>query len=204
MNIAFIGVQGSGKGTQAKIISEETGLTHISTGDLLRNAKGKIKEQINSCANKGALVPDEIILKILKEKIKDCKKGFILDGFPRNLKQAKMLNEIAKIDGIIEIFISDEEAIKRISGRRNCPRCGKIYNLFKLPKPKKDCLCDDCNVKLFQRTDDISEAVKKRIKIYHEETEPILKLYPSVKINGEQAIEKATKEIEKALKNLNK
>ncbi|MFA5061363.1 MAG: nucleoside monophosphate kinase [Candidatus Pacearchaeota archaeon] len=200
MNIILLGVQGSGKGTQAKLISGKKRLTHISTGDLLRNTKGKLKEQIDSYINKGNLVPDELMLKILKNKIDDCKKGFILDGFPRNLKQAEMLNKITKIDKVIEIFISDREAIERISGRRNCSKCGKIYNIYKSPKPKKDELCDDCNVKLSQRADDNIEAVKKRIETYHKETELILKLYPSVRINGEQDIEKANKEILEVLK----
>jgi adenylate kinase len=199
MNLIFMGVQGSGKGTQAKIISKKLGLTHISTGDLLRNAKGNLKEKIDSYINKGNLVPDELMLEILEEKLKNCKKGFILDGFPRNIKQAEMLNKIIKIDKIIEIAISDKEAIERIGGRRNCPKCGKIYNLYKSPKPKEDNICDECKIKLVQRADDNIEAVKKRINIYHKETEPIIKIYPHIRINGEQNIEKASEEILKIL-----
>jgi adenylate kinase len=197
MNLIFIGVQGSGKGTLAKIISKELEIEHISTGDLLRDTKGELKKETGSYITKGNLVPDELILKILKKKLKEpsCKKGFILEGFPRNLKQMEVLNNIIKIDKIIEIKISDREAIERIVGRRNCPECGKIYNLYKFPKPKNDNLCDDCKVELFQRDDDTLEFIKERIKIYHKETEPILKKYPSIKVDGERNVEEVSGEI---------
>ena len=199
MRLIFIGAQASGKGTQAKIISEKLGLKHISTGDLLRSATGKLKEEIDSYINEGNLVPDELIFRLLKAKIVGLN-GFILDGFPRNLEQAEMLEKITKIDKIIDIEISDATAIKRISGRRNCPKCGKIYNVYTNPKPKKENICDDCGTKLFQRVDDTVEAAKKRLEIYHKETEPILKKYSSVKINGEMEIEEVTREIERKIK----
>ena len=198
MRLIFIGAQASGKGTQAKIISEKLGLKHISTGDLLRSAAGKLKEEIDYYINEGNLVPDELIFRLLKAKIAGLN-GFILDGFPRNLEQAEMLEKITKIDKIIDIEISDATAVKRISGRRNCPKCGKIYNIYTNPKPKKENLCDDCGTKLFQIVDDTVEAAKKRLEIYHKETEPILKKYPSVRINGEMEIEEVTREIERLL-----
>ena len=125
MILLFVGAQGSGKGTQAKIISKELNLCHISTGDLLRGTDGKLKEEIDSYINKGQLVPDKMIVKILKQRIKkeDYKNGFILDGFPRNLQQAEEFEKIGKIDKVIEISISDKEAIKRLKGRWNCKKC---------------------------------------------------------------------------------
>jgi adenylate kinase len=137
MKLIFIGAQASGKGTQAKIIADKLGIKHISTGDLLRSATGEFKKEIESYTTNGNLVPDELIFKLLKEKIKSLN-GFILDGFPRNLEQAKMLEKVTKIDKIIEIKISDNEAIKRISGRRNCPKCGRIYNIYTSPAPIKE------------------------------------------------------------------
>jgi adenylate kinase len=199
MKLIFIGAQASGKGTQAKIISEKLKIPHISTGDLLRSAGGELKKEIESYTIKGNLVPDELIFKLLKEKIAKID-GFILDGFPRNLKQAEMLNNITSIDKIIEIEISDEEAIKRISGRRNCPKCGKIYNVHTNPKPLSENKCDNDESNLFQRADDTEDAAIKRLQIYHEETEPILEKYPSLKINGQQEISKVTEDI---LSNLN-
>jgi adenylate kinase len=194
MKLIFIGAQASGKGTQAKIISEKLKIPHISTGDLLRSAEGELKKEIESYTIKGNLVPDELIFKLLKEKIAKID-GFILDGFPRNLKQAEMLNNITSIDKIIEIEISDEEAVKRISGRRNCPKCGKIYNVYTSPKPLSENKCDNDESNLFQRADDTEDAAKKRLQIYHEETEPILEKYPSLKINGQQEISKVTEDI---------
>lgn len=202
MNIIFIGAQGSGKGTQAKIISEKLKIPHISTGDLLRNVKGNLKEQVDSYMHSGKLIPDELMLRVLEERLKqrDCKNGFILDGFPRNLSQANTLDKITKIDKVIEIFISDKQALKRLSGRWNCKKCGTTYNILTQPKPKEKGICDKCNLPLYQREDDKEEAIKARLKIYHRETEPVLKHYKSEKINGMQNIEKVTEDILKVLK----
>ncbi len=200
MIILFIGAQASGKGTQAKIIAGKKGFVHISTGDLLRAATGELKKEIDSYITKGKLVPDELILELLKERIKqpDCKKGVILDGYPRNLQQAEELEKIEKIGKIFEIWVSDETAKKRLMGRWNCKKCGVAYNIVTAPRPKKDKICDGCNIPLYQREDDINEeAIEKRLAIYHEETEPILKKYKDkvIRINGEQEIEKITRDI---------
>jgi len=203
MILLFVGAQGSGKGTQAKIISKKLNLCHISTGDLLRETTGKLKEQVDSYINNGKLVPDELILKILKQRIKepDCKTGIILDGYPRNLQQTDELTKIAKIDKVIEISISDKEAVKRLNGRWNCKKCGIAYNVITSPKPKQKGICDICKQPLTQRDDDKDKnAIQKRLDIYHNETEPILEKYDSVKINGEQSIEKVTEDILEILK----
>lgn len=205
MIILFIGPQGSGKGTQAKVISKKLSLIHISTGDLLREAEGELRKEIDYYITKGELVPDKLILKILKKRIEkdDCKNGIILDGFPRNLKQARALEKILKIDKIIEINISDREALKRLTGRWNCKKCGIAYNIVTAPKPKQEGVCDKCKGRLFQREDDKNkEAIQKRLDIYHSETSPILKKYSDsvIRINGGQAIEKITEDILEVLK----
>ena len=157
-----------------------------------------------SVAVKPIVVPKEPTRPLL-ERIKqpDCKNGIILDGYPRNLRQAEELEKITKIDKIFEIDISDETAKKRLMGRWNCKKCGIAYNVVTEPKPKNDHICDNCNIPLFQREDDVNEtAIAKRLQIYHEETMPILKKFKNkvVKINGEQSIEKITEAI---LKNIN-
>jgi adenylate kinase len=200
MKLIFIGPQGSGKGTQAKEVAEKLGIPHISTGDLLRSATGKLREEINSYMAVGNLFPDERMLEVLKARLakKDCAKGFILDGFPRNLKQAGMLDKITSIDKAIEINISDSEAVRRLSGRVACANCGKGYNLITMP-PKNPKKCDDCGGKLVQREDDKEAAIRKRLGIYHRETEPILEHYQAIRINGEQSVEKVSKDIFKVL-----
>jgi len=197
MRIIFLGPQGSGKGTQAKIISEMLNVPHISMGDLLRGASSDLQEKIFYYQNKGVLVPVEIVVQVLKQRIEkpDCKKGFILDGFPRSEEQAEYLEKEIEIDKYFEIFISDEEAVKRISGRWNCTKCGAIYNVSTAPKPLVNGKCDKCNSDLFQRDDDKEEAIKKRLEIYHNETEPILEKYDVIKINGKQKIERVTHDI---------
>lgn len=198
VKIIFIGPQGSGKGTQAKIISEKLGIPHVSTGDLFRALQGPLKKQVDEIINAGKLVPDELTVKILKERISqpDSKKGFILDGFPRNINQANLLDGITKIDKVVEIDISDELAIERISSRISCKKCGTVFNSITNP-PKNDMVCDKCGSELYQRADDNPEALKKRLKTYHEETEPILEKYKSVslKISGDQEIDKITEDI---------
>jgi adenylate kinase len=200
MNLIFVGPQGSGKGTQAKIISEKFNLCHISTGDLLRNAQGELKQQIDEIMNQGKLVSDDLVIKLLKQKLNsdECKNGFILDGFPRNIQQAEQLDKIIKINKVIEIHISDKEAINRIVNRISCSSCGTAYNLKTNP-PKQEMICDKCGTQLKKRQDDNKESLKKRLEIYHNETEPILKHYNSVRINGEDNINEITQQIIKAI-----
>ncbi len=203
VNIIFIGPQGSGKGTQAKIISEELDIPHISTGDLFRALEGELKHEVDSYINKGALVPDELTVKILKERISqpDCKQGFILDGFPRNINQAKLLQNITKIDKVIEIDISDELAIQRISSRISCKKCSAVYNTITNP-PRRQDICDRCGGELYRRADDNPDAIKKRLQTYHKETKPILDMYKDklISIDGNQEIDKISMDIIEELK----
>ncbi|MAG26154.1 adenylate kinase [Candidatus Pacearchaeota archaeon] len=194
MNLIFIGPQGSGKGTQAKIISEKLNLNHISTGDLIRNAPAEFASELQSYINIGNLVPDDVIIKLLKVELSKNPEGFILDGFPRNLNQARELDVITEIEKVVEISISDEEAIRRISSRLNCKNCGEIFNEITRP-PENRGKCDNCSQVLFQRDDDNPQAIKKRLQVYHADTEPILEHYDSIKIDGEQSIDKVTQDI---------
>lgn len=199
MNIIFVGIQGSGKGTQASVIAKELGLAHISTGDLFRGAKGELGQKLKEIMDAGQLVPNELTLQILKERMiqDDCENGIILDGFPRNLEQAQDLEKEIKIDKVIEIKISDDESMKRLSGRISCENCKANYNILTTPKPAQEGICDKCGGKLIQRADDTPIAIQKRIDAYHEQTEPILEFYKEklIEINGEQKIENVKKDI---------
>lgn len=200
MRIIIIGPQGSGKGTQADLLSKKYSIAHISTGNILREnvenktELGKLAEEY---MNRGQLVPAEPIVKIIDERIKrnDCKNGFILDGYPRNIKQAEKLDDITGIDYVLEIVVSDRESIRRITGRRSC-KCGAVYHTFYNP-PKIPGKCDKCRSELFQRDDDKEETVRKRLEIYHEETEKLIEFYKDkhIRINGEQPIEDVFREI---------
>ena len=186
MRLIILGAPGSGKGTQAEVLSEKLNVPHISTGDIFRaNIKngtplGKLaKEYID----KGALVPDEVTIGIVKDRLlqDDCKSGFIMDGFPRTIPQAESFDKALKdmnvfLDRVLEINVSDEEIVKRLSGRRVCPSCGMSFHmLYRLPK--KDGICDACGTTLIQRSDDSEATVLNRLNTYHEQTEPLIEYY---------------------------
>ncbi|MBU0612990.1 adenylate kinase [Patescibacteria group bacterium] len=206
--IVVFGPQGSGKGTQAEMISQDLNLPWIATGNIYRQhiqeqtELGKIAEQY---IKEGKLVPDDITNKLVAERLKehDAHKGFIFDGYPRNIDQAKIFSDMVKIDAVLEIAISDEEAISRISGRRVCP-CGVSYHTKNNP-PKKEGLCDKCGESLIHREDDTEPVIKERLAIYHHDTEPVLDMYLKqgilIRINGEQSIADVHKEIFRKLNN---
>lgn len=200
MKIILIGPQGSGKGTQAKLLSKKFKIPKISTGDILRQnteKKTELGKIAASFTNTGKLVHDDVINEIVKKRLSedDCKNGFILDGYPRKIMQAEFLKKITDIDYVLEIYISDREAVRRISGRRSC-KCGDVYHIFYNP-PRIDEKCNKCGSQLFQRDDDKEETVRKRLDIYHKETEPLIEFYKDkhTRINGEQPIEDVFKEI---------
>jgi adenylate kinase len=205
MRLIILGPQASGKGTQAAMLAEKLDIPHISTGEIFRqNIKGKTKlgELALTYINKGALVPDEVVNNIVEESLKR-EESFILDGFPRNLVQAKALDSFTKIDKAIEISISDDEAMKRITGRRTCEKCGEVYSLYQKGMDFNN-VCKKCGGKLIIRSDDKPDAVKKRLEIYHEETEPLVEFYREkgllLKINGERPIQDIFNDIIKKLK----
>lgn len=201
--MTILGPQASGKGTQAEFLAEKLNIPNISSGQLLRdevNAGGELAVEIKKKMDSGGLVPNAILNKLIKNRIAqpDAQNGFIFDGFPRIRIQAKVLATITNITNVIVVEISDAEAVNRLSGRRTCPKCGKVYHL-KFSPPKTEGLCDEDNEKLIIRTDDTPEAIRARLKIYHEETEEVIEFYESqgivIKINGEQSIEEVKKEI---------
>lgn len=189
MRLIILGAPGSGKGSQCKWITRDYDVPHISTGDILRKniSEGTILGQkAKSYIDQGALVPDELVIDILKARLDeaDCKeKGFLLDGFPRTISQAEALEEYlndagVKIDKVINLHVPDEEIMARAINRRTCENaeCKEIYNLRDNP-PKTEGICDKCGSKLFQRADDNEETVKNRLMVYHNQTEPLIEFY---------------------------
>ena len=207
MKLILLGPPGAGKGTQAEILSKKLGIDTISTGVMLRTAiregteLGKLAE---GYINEGKLVPDDVVVGIVKERLsqEDCDKGFILDGFPRTTAQAEALSESGvEIDKVLSLEVSDEAIIERLSGRRECKACGTPYHVVYKPSANGDkCTCGG---ELIQRADDNEETVKNRIKIYHEQTEPIKDYYEKkgklVIAYGQEELEDTTKEVAKAL-----
>ncbi len=206
MNLSLIGPQGSGKGTQANLLAQELKIPTFSVGQLLREQikeKTELGRKAEDYVLKGELVPDQITNQLVSEELKKekYKKGLIIDGYPRNLEQAEFLEKDIEIDYLILLEISEAETIRRLSGRRVC-ECGETYHIgFK--KPKKDMVCDKCGKFLIQRKDDYPEAIKERLKVYHQETEPVIDFYEKkdkvIKIDGEASIEGVFQRISKAL-----
>ena len=182
MKLILLGAPGAGKGTQAEILCKRLGIPSISTGNILRAA---IKDgtptgvQAKSYIDAGQLVPDEVIIGILNERIacSDCANGFILDGVPRTIAQAEAMEKAGiKIDAVIAIEISEDEILRRMSGRRVCEACGSSFNMQAIP-PRVEGICDNCGGKLIQRKDDTPETVHKRLEVYHKETKPLVGYY---------------------------
>ena len=181
VNAIIFGAPGSGKGTYASRLQSKLGVDVIAMGDVFREI---IKEdtplgrKVKRYVERGLLVPDDVVIEVLKQRLKKITnlKGFILDGYPRTLEQAKALENIAKIDVIIQLKVPEWIIIERLSTRRICKNCGEVYNIRYL-KPKKDMLCDKCSGQLYQRPDDTPEVIKKRIKVYENQTQPILQYY---------------------------
>ena len=182
MNIIMLGAPGAGKGTQAAVLCEHFGIPTISTGNMIREALKNGTEmglKAKAFMDEGKLVPDEVVIGIVKERLSedDCKKGFILDGFPRTIPQAEALDNMGvDIQYVINIEITDEKIVNRMSGRRVCEGCGRPFHLVNL-KPQKDGICDDCGGTLVQRKDDHPDTVLARLAVYHKETEPLVDYY---------------------------
>jgi len=175
MKIVIIGPQGSGKGTQAELISKRFSIPHIDTGSLLREHAAKKTEFgkiIEKPMMKGEFVPPEVVDKIIKLRLEepDAKKGFIIDGYPRQLEQAEFLDDVAEIDAVLVIEVPDDISVKRIAGRMTCKKCSAVFT----SEAKK---CSECGGELFQRKDDTEDIVRKRLEKYHEETEPLIEYY---------------------------
>lgn len=186
MKIVLLGPPGAGKGTQGVVLSRSYNIAHISTGDILREALKKgtvLGKKAKSYMDKGELVPDEVVTGIVVERLarEDTRKGFILDGFPRTLKQAEDLDKELKdissgIDMVLYFAIPEAIAIERLTGRRVCRKCAANYHIKNIP-PKKEGICDKCGRELFQRPDDTIETVKNRLKVYEGQTHPLIEYY---------------------------
>lgn len=208
MNIVFLGPPGAGKGTQAKILIEKYGIPQISTGDMLREHRAKgteLGKKAQEYMDKGQLVPDEIILGMVKERLaqSDCAKGFILDGFPRTVAQAEALDKILfemnkKLDFALALVVPDELLVERLTGRRTCKNCGMMFHV-KYKPPKVEGKCDACGGELYQRPDDNEETVRNRLKVYHESTAPLIDYYKKKgilkEIDGSKSIEEITAQL---------
>ena len=186
MKIIMLGAPGAGKGTQAKMIAEKYGIPHVSTGDIFRmNIKNgtELGMEAKKYMDQGLLVPDELTVRILLDRVAqdDCKNGYVLDGFPRNIPQAEVLEDALsklgdQIDYAIDVEVPDENIIRRMSGRRACLSCGATYHIEHVP-PKKEGVCDQCGQELVLRDDDKPETVKNRLQVYHEQTQPLIDFY---------------------------
>ena len=178
MNLVFLGPPGAGKGTQAVGVCEKYGLPHISTGDILRSEikqQTKLGLEAKKYMDAGQLVPDEVVIGIVASRLTqpDCKNGFLFDGFPRTLPQAEALAEKVDIEIAINIDVPDENIIKRLSGRRVCKACGATYHVDN----HKEATCDTCGGELIQRSDDAPETVANRVRVYHDQTSPLIDFY---------------------------
>ena len=181
MNLVFLGPPGAGKGTIAKVAKEALGVPHISTGDLFRaNIKNETElgKRVKEILASGGLVPDEITIKMVENRLSesDCEKGYILDGFPRTIPQAEALSKMSNVEGVINFVLSEEEIIKRLSGRRMCPSTGRTYHILFNP-PKVEGIDDETGEPLIQRDDDKPEAIRHRLELYNEATAPLIDYY---------------------------
>ena len=212
MNLMLFGAPGAGKGTQAKFLIEKYNIPQISTGDILRAAivdKTDMGMEAKKFMDAGQLVPDSTIIGIIKDRLaeSDCKNGFILDGFPRTIIQARELESIAKefgfdIDAVINIDVPSEKLIKRLSGRRTCKDCGTTYHVVFNP-PKTEGVCDKCGGELYQRPDESEEAVQVRLDTYEKQTRPLIDYYTMkgelTNVNGDQSMDAVYADIKKNL-----
>lgn len=212
MKIIMLGAPGAGKGTQAKQIAEKYTIPHISTGDIFRaniKAETELGKKAKKYMDEGLLVPDELVMDLVVDRLQqdDCEKGYVLDGFPRTIVQAEGLDkELAKLgqkmDYAIDVEVPDENIVNRMSGRRACVGCGATYHI-QYAAPAKEGICDRCGGELILRQDDAPETVKKRLGVYHDQTQPLIRYYDQegilVKVDGTKDIEDVFADIVKVL-----
>lgn len=210
MRLVFLGPPGAGKGTQAKLLSKERGVPHLSTGDLLRDAMAKgtaTGRKAKEFVDKGFLVPDEVVDALVRERLAGVRDRFLLDGYPRNASQAdeldRMLAELkAALTAVIYIHVDDEKLVQRVSGRRSCPKCGEVYHVATKP-PRKADTCDACGTKgLAQRPDDRAEIVRDRLTVFHKNTAPLVQRYEARgllrRVDGDRPIEAVARDVQRA------
>jgi len=200
MRLILLGPPGAGKGTQAKLFAGRLGAPQVSTGDILRQAVADgtdLGRKARSFMDRGALVPDEVVIGIIEERLRkpDCAHGYILDGFPRTLRQAEALSQTlraiqAPLDRVLSVEVPEDDLVMRLSGRRVCRGCGQMYHVEANP-PRQAGVCDRCGESLYQRDDDKEETIRHRLRVYREQTEPLIGFYQSAglvrSVNGAQA-----------------
>jgi adenylate kinase len=208
MKLILLGAPGAGKGTQALKLVDHYSTPQISTGDLLRAAVADgtdLGKQANEYMTAGKLVPDEVVIGLIEERLKedDCQSGFILDGFPRTVAQADKLKEITDIDAVVNVDVDTSILVDRLTGRRTCKNCNAMYHMVFNP-PKQEGVCDACGGELYQRSDDNEETVTKRVKTYNENTAPLIDYYKETgkvkDVNGQGGIDEIFQNILKVLK----
>jgi len=217
MRLVILGPPGVGKGTQAVRISKELDIPHISTGDILREAvknKTEVGLKANEYMVKGELVPDSVVIELVKDRIKDndCQNGYLLDGFPRTLQQAEVLDSVLEelktpVDSVVQLYADENEIVIRLTGRRMCKSCGRNYHI-KYLAPKKDSICDDCGIKLIQREDDTEQTVRNRLKVYDKKTKDLIDYYQKkdilVSVDAGRQIDVIAEDILAKLKTISK
>lgn len=212
MRLVLLGPPGAGKGTQARLLTAKCDAVHVSAGDLLRQAVNdgsELGRTAKSIMARGALVPDGIVIGIIEERLKrhDCASGYILDGFPRTLRQAEALSEVlallrAPLDWVISMEVSEDDLVRRLAGRRICRTCGSMFHVDTRP-PVRAGLCDHCGGSLFQRDDDREDTIRHRLRVYREQTEPLIAYYEKLgllrRIDGHGTIEEIAQRIDQVL-----
>ena len=208
MKLTIMGPPGGGKGTQAEILSEKLSIPHISTGAIIRNAireKTELGLVAEKYIEKGQLVPDELVIDMVSDRIKskDCENGYILDGFPRTLPQARAMDGIGiKLECALNLIVADDVIVKRLGGRRECKACAAPYHVEFNP-PQTEGVCDKCGGVLITRDDDVPETIRQRLDVYHEQTEPLIGFYKEKKllvdVTGRESIEETTQAVLDAL-----
>lgn len=208
MKLIMLGAPGAGKGTQASVLTEKLNIPAVSTGAIIRNAiknRTQVGIEAKQYIDNGQLVPDDTVIKLLDERISmpDCANGFILDGFPRTIAQAAALEEKnVDIDCVISLEVADDVIVERLSGRRECPKCASTYHVLHNPSAKGE-LCEKCGEPLVTRADDNPETIKNRLKVYHEQTEPLKAYYAErgklVAVEGKGEVSQTTEEVLKAI-----
>jgi adenylate kinase len=214
MRLVLLGPPGAGKGTQARLLTAKYDVVHVSAGDLLRQAVAdgsELGQTAKSIMAQGALVSDEVVIGIIEERLRksDCADGYILDGFPRTLRQAEALSEVlrllhAPLDWVISVEVSEDDLVRRLAGRRICRACGAMFHVDTKP-PMHIGVCDNCGDSLFQRDDDQEDTIRHRLRVYREQTEPLVAYYNTMgllkRVDGRGTIEEIAKRIHQTLGN---
>jgi len=208
----MLGPPGAGKGTQAVLLAQRLDVPHVSTGDIFRSEQAQdtlLGQRVSTYLERGELVPDDLTIAVVEKRLgeRDCSNGFVLDGFPRSVAQAEALEGLLRKQGtaltdVINIEVSEQEAVRRVTARRHCPKCGAVYNLVSHP-PERAGRCDVCGVRLVQREDDTEETIRNRLRVYEEETKPLLAFYERegllVTVDGEAPVETVADEVLRSL-----